>query len=160
MDLRLTTAQRAELDAAVTVAQGVRRWKRSPAVLLLAEGEVPARVAHPLRCRRASGSGWAGRWRRYGIVGLHAGDHGGGQPKLAAAGEARLVALLGADPQARGHHATGWTVPLLRTELTQAGYVVADRPIRRAVHRLGSRGQRPRYVLGRPDPDYEVKKGG
>jgi transposase len=160
MDVMLTPQQRAELEAAAMAEPGVRRWRRYQAVLLLAEGEVPARVARSLRCSRASVYGWAARWRRYGIVGLHEGDHGGGQTKLDAAGEARLVELLGEDPQARGHHATGWTVPLLRTELTQAGYVVADRTIRRALHRLGYRWKRPRYVLGRPDPDYEAKKGG
>ena len=36
----------------------------------------------------------------------------------------------------------------------------APRTIRRALHRLGYRWKRPQYVLGRPDPAYEAKKGG
>ena len=69
------------------------------------------------------------------------------------------MGLLGENPQARGHRATGWTVPLLRTELAQAGYAVGARTIRRALHRRGYRWKRPRYVLGRPDPEYAEKRG-
>jgi transposase len=160
MDVTLTAPQMAELEAAVLAEQDVRRWKRYQAVLLLAEGGAPVRVAHALHCSRASVYGWAARWRAQGVAGLHEGDHGGGKAKLDAAGEAALTTLLATDPQARGHRATGWTVPLLRDELAQAGYSVADRTIRRALHRLGYRWKRPRYVLGRPDPAYEAKKGG
>ncbi len=160
MDLRLPTTQRAERESAVSAEHGVRQWKRYQAVLLLAEGETPATVARTLRCGRASVYSWAARWRRHGLLGRYEGDHGGGRVKLDADGEAVVVGLLREDPQARGHQATGWTVPLLRTELAQAGYAVADRTIRRALHRLGSCWKRPRYVLGRPDPEYEAQKGG
>lgn len=160
MDVTLTPQQRAELEAAVSAEPGVRRWKRYQAVLLLAEGDAPARVARTLRCSRASVYAWAARWRRQGVRGLREGDHGGGQVKLDAGGEAVLHAVLASDPQGRGHRATGWTVPLLRTELARAGYQVGDRTIRRALHRLGYHWKRPRYVLGRPDPAYEAKKGG
>jgi transposase len=67
--------------------------------------------------------------------------------------------LLAADPQTRGHRATGWTVPLLRTELAAAGIMAGERTIRRALHRLGWRWKRPKFVLGRPDPAYAEKKG-
>jgi hypothetical protein len=70
-----------------------------------------------------------------------------------------LSGLLDEDPQARGHQTTGWTVPLLRTELAQAGDTVGERTIRRALHRLGDRWQRPRYILGRPDPASAENKG-
>ncbi len=76
----------------------------------------------------------------------------------AAAGEGLLEALLGQDPQACGHRATGWTVALLVGELTNAGYAGGDRTVRRALHRLGWRWKRPKFVLGRPDPAYKAKK--
>ena len=91
-------------------------------------------------------------------MGLREGHHGGGKAKLGAAGEAVLRGLLREDPQAHGHQATGWTVPLLRAELAAAGYAVGERTIRRALHRLGWRWKRPKYVLGRPDPLYAEKK--
>ena len=70
-----------------------------------------------------------------------------------------MTELLRQDPQARGWHATGWTVPLVRTELERAGYPAAERTIRRTLHRLGWHWKRPKYVLGRPDPGYAEKKG-
>lgn len=158
MPVTLSEAQRSELEAAAAAEKGVRRWKRYRAVLLRGEGLTVDAVARALRCSQASVYAWTARWRRGGVAGLREGDHGGGKAKLDARGEAELAGLLEADPQARGHQATGWTVPLLGTELAAAGYRVGDRTIRRAVHRLGYRWKRPRYVLGRPDPDYDAKK--
>ena len=158
MRLTVTERQRIDLAAAAAAEPGVRRWRRYQAVRLLAEGHAPATVAQTLRCSRASVYAWAARWRTEGVQGLRAGDHGGGRVKLDAAGEAALEGVLASDPQAHGHHATGWTVPLLRTELTRAGTVVGERTIRRALRRMGSRWKRPPYVLGRTDPDDAEKK--
>jgi transposase len=160
MSVTLSETQRRELEAAAAAEKGVRRWKRSRAVLLRGEGMTVAAVAAALRCSQASVYTWTAKWRTAGTAGLREGNHGGGRAKLGVGGEAALAALLEADPQARGHQATGWTVPLLRTELATAGYRVGARTIRRALHRLGYRWKRPRYVLGRPDPDYAAKKGG
>lgn len=70
-----------------------------------------------------------------------------------------LTDVLQQDPQMRGWHATGWTVPLLREELVRAGHAVSERTVRRMLHRLGWRWKRPKYVLGRPDPAYSEKRG-
>jgi transposase len=72
---------------------------------------------------------------------------------------AALEQVLSEDPQTHGYAATDWTVPLLRTELAQRGYSVSERTLRRTLHRLGYRWKRPKYVLGRPDPAYALKKG-
>ena len=153
MSVRLTEVQRTDVEAAAAAERRVRRWRRYRAVLLRAEGMTVAAVATALGCSEASVYGWTARWRRAGVAGLQEGDHGGGRVKLNAAGEARLETLLASDPQAHGHQATGWTVPLLHTALAQAGYAVSPRTIRRAIHRRGYRWKRPQYVLGRPDPD-------
>ena len=159
MPVTLSETQRAELEAAAAAEKRVRRWKRYRAVLLRGEGLTVAAVAAALRCSQASVYAWTARWRAGGAAGLREGDHGGGQPKLGAAGEAALEGMLASDPQAHGHQATGWTVPLLRTELATAGYRAGERTIRRALKRLGYRWKRPRYILGRPDPDYAAQKG-
>jgi transposase len=159
MRLVLTETQRTELETAAAAERRVRRWKRYQAVLLRGEGLTVAAVARTLRCSEASVYAWTAAWRRAGAAGLREGDHGGGKAKLGAAGEAVLVGLLATDPQTRGHRATGWTVPLLRSELAQAGDAVGERTIRRALHRLGYRWKRPRYILGRPDPAYAEKRG-
>ncbi len=36
---------------------------------------------------------------------------------------------------------------------------MSERTTRRTLRRLGWRGKRPKYVLGRPDPQYAEKKG-
>lgn len=159
MLITLTETQRTELEDAATAEKGVRRWRRYQAVLLLAAGQAPAGVAQTLRCSRASVSAWVAAWRHGGVAGLREGDHGGGRVKLDATSEAVLTTLLASDPQTRGHQATGWTVPLLRTELAAVGCIVSPKTVRRALHRLGYRWKRPQYVLGRPDPAYAEKKG-
>ena len=159
MQLEMTTRQRTELEAAAAAEPRVRRWRRQQAVQLLAAGHSPAAVAQSLHCSRASVYAWAAAWREAGVAGLGDAPHGGGWVKLDAAGEAVLQALLATDPQAHGHQATGWTVPLLRGALAQVGYAVGERTVRRALHRLGYRWKRPQYVLGRPDPAYVEKRG-
>jgi transposase len=159
MRLSVTEGQRSELEAAAAAERRVRRWKRAQALLLRAEGCTVEAVARTLGCSQASVYAWTAAWRQHGTAGLREGDHGGGQVKLDAAAAAVLATLLASDPQTYGQRATGWTVPLLRTELARAGVVVADKTVRRAVHRLGYRWKRPRYVLGRPDPAYAEKRG-
>jgi len=159
MPVTLSETQRSDLEAAAAAEKGVRRWKRYRAVLLRGEGLTVAAVAAALRCSQASVFAWTAKWRAAGAAGLREGDHGGGRAKLGAGGEAAVAALLEEDPQTRGHQATGWTVPLLRTEVATAGYRVGERTIRRALRRLDYRWKRPRSVLGRPDPDDEANKG-
>lgn len=159
MPFTLTDPQRRDLEAAMSAETRVRRWKRYRALLLRGAGlSVPA-VARSLGCSQASVYAWSAAWRAHGVAGLAEGDHGGGQVKLGPSAEALLTEFLASDPQAQGHRATGWTVPLLRTELAKRGTRVSARTIRRALHRLGYRWKRPRYILGRPDADYAAKKG-
>lgn len=159
MRLKLTDTQRRDLESAAAAEKGVRGWKRYRAVLLRADGLTTSAVARTLECSAASVYGWTAKWRQAGVAGLAEGDHGGGRVKLDVTAEEVLVGVLTRDPQACGHRATGWTVPLLRSELARAGYAVAPKTVRRALHRLGYRWKRPQYVLGRPDPAYAEKRG-
>ena len=78
---------------------------------------------------------------------------------MAAPAETTIAQLLADEPQTHGVQATGWTVPLPRTALDQAGHPTSERTVRRVVRRLGYSWQRPKHVLGRPDPAYALKKG-
>ena len=158
MRLSLTASQRTEVAAAAAAEPRVRRWKRVRA-LLRADGLTVEAVASTLGCSQASVYAWTAAWRQHGVAGLREGDHGGGQVKVDAVAESMLQRLLATDPQACGHQATGWTVPLLQGELAQVGYAVGARTVRRALPRLGYRWKRPQYVLGRPDPAYAEKRG-
>jgi len=157
MRVVLTGGERALLEATAAGERRVGRWKRYRAIRLLAERS-PEAVGDALGASRSTVYAWAAAWRARGLAGLQERPRSGRPRRLAGAGETALEALVAADPQARGLHATGWTVPLLRAELAQAGYVVGERTIRRALHRRGWRWKRPKYVLGRPDPAYAEKK--
>ncbi len=158
MRLVLTDADRAALAAATHAEPRARRWRRYRAIALLGEGQSVPTLAHALECSVRRVRGWLAAWRRDGVDGLVEGVRSGGPRKRDHAGEQWLMALLATDPQRRGQHMTGWTVPVLRGELARAGYALSETTLRRALHRLGYHGKRPRYVLGRPDPAYAQKK--
>ena len=160
MALDLSSAQRHDLEVAAAAERHTRTWKRYRALLLLGEGLTYRQVAQTLGCAESSLYGWVAHWRAAGIGRLAEGPHQGRARRLDGEADQHLHALLGSDPQEHGHHATGWTVPLLRTELAAQGWVVADRTLRRTLKRLGYRWKRPQYVLGRPDPASLEKKGG
>lgn len=159
MPLSVTAEQRAALQAAQARSRNVRHWRRFQAVLLRAEGVPVATVAQSLNCTETSVYNWVAAWRADGLAGVAEGVHSGKVRRLDAAAEATLETLLTeGDPQLYGYAATGWTVPLLRTELAKRGWQAAERTIRRTLHRLGWRWKRPKFVLGRPDPAYAEKK--
>jgi transposase len=159
MSLVLSDTERAALATAVAGERRVRRWRRYQAVLLVADGQRPEEAAASLGCSRASVYNWLAAWREEGLAGLVEAPHP--QPILAhtAPLERLLNGLLADDPQRHGHHATGWTIALLHGEAQRAGVAVSEHTVRRAVRRLGWRWKRPKYVLGRPDPAYDEKKG-
>lgn len=159
MVLELTPEQRAELEDAAAHARQTRTWKRYQALLLLADGQSMAQVSTALGCGQSTIYHWVALWREQGVERLAEGPHRGRAHRLDVAAVAHLQALLGSDPQAHGHHATGWTVPLLLGELATAGWVVHEHTLRRTLKRLGYRWKRPQYVLGRPDPAYDEKRG-
>jgi transposase len=159
MQVVLTAGERGALERAARAERRVRRWRRLQALLLLGRGQRPEAVAAAVGARRASVYAWAAAWGRGGLAGLGERPRPGRQRELDAAAERLLEARLAAEPEAHGYQATGWTVPLLHRELREAGYAVSARTVRRTLHRLGWRWKRPKYVLGRPDPDYAAKRG-
>lgn len=159
MPLTLTLDERAALEAAQRRSPKVRHWRRFHAVLLRGEGVPVETIAQTLDCTETSVYNWLAAWRVAGVAGVAEGAHPGKGRRLDAEAEALLDALLTeGDPQAYGYAATGWTAPLLRTELDKRGWAAAERTIRRTLHRLGWRWKRPKFVLGRPDPAYAEKK--
>ena len=155
MAVTLTFEERAALEDAAGAERRVKVWRRYRAILLANEHGARA-AAQMLGCSRPSVYVWLDAFRREGIAALRPRQRVG-RPRLAGAGARLLGDLLERDPQGRGWHATGWTVPLLRTELEQAGLAVGERTVRRTLHRLGYAWKRPKYRLGRPDPAYAEK---
>jgi transposase len=159
MEISLTEQEAADLADATSSVRQVRQWRRYRAIQLLAEGQSPQQVASVLGCSLASVYNWAATWQQRGHTGLTEPKHTGRTRTLDATALGLLEQWLETDPQTLGEQITGWTVPLLHTRLAQAGYALSQRTLRRALHRLGWRWKRPKYVLGRPDPAYEEKKG-
>src|SRR4051794_37075848 len=160
MGLTLEPKERAELAEAASKEKRVRNWRRMRAIKLLAEGRKPEAVAETLGCARSSVYAWAKAWREVGLWGLREEPRSGRKRSLEGRAELLLKELLEeANPQSRGYRSSGWTVPMLKSELARSGYVVSERTVRRTLKRLGFRWKCPKYVLGRPDPDYESKKG-
>ncbi|GAC1460567.1 MAG: hypothetical protein PVSMB4_19490 [Ktedonobacterales bacterium] len=156
----VTDEQRAALDDALATTKRLRDWRRLQAVHLLDLGREAPEVAAVLGCSASSVYYWADDWRTGGLAALTERPHGGGRPRrLDTDAEAAVERLLEEDPQTHGYVATDWTVPLLRTALTQRAYTLSERTLRRVLHRLGFRWKRPKYVLGRPDPASAAKKG-
>jgi transposase len=160
MGLMLKTKERVALAEAASKEKRVRNWRRIRAIELLAGGRKPEAVAETLGCARSSVYAWAKAWREMGLWGLREEPRSGRKRSLEGRAELLLKELLEeANPQSRGYRSSGWTVPMLKSELARSGYVVSERTVRRTLKRLGFRWKRPKYVLGRPDPDYESKKG-
>lgn len=159
MEISLNEQESLDLAQATATARQVRQWRRYRAIQLLADGQSPHQVAAVLDCSLASVYNWAAAWKQAGKAALAEAIHAGRTRAVDQPAEQLLERWLASDPQAHGEQTTGWTVPLLHTHLTQAGYQVSQRTLRRVLHRLGWRWKRPKYVLGRPDPAYEEKKG-
>lgn len=158
MELTITADEQAVVEQALRTSRRVRDWRRYQAVLLVAQGQHPQEVGRLLRVSRASVYNWIAAWRAEKAAGLHERPPSGRWHLLNEQGHQWLDALLSSTPEEHGYQASGWTVPLLLRAAEQAGYVLSGRTLRRAIHRLGWRWKRPRYVLGRPDPDYAQKK--
>lgn len=165
----LSAAEHGELEGAARREKRVRQWRRYQALLLLDAGEHPTQVAAAVGCSLASIYNWASAWNRptdrqgrplaRKLDAMSEAPHGGRPRRLDATAETEVERLMATDPQAHGYAATDWTVPLLRTELGRQGHTLSERTLRRTLHRLGYRWKRPKYVLGRPDPAYEQKRG-
>lgn len=158
MASRLTDQERAAVRNALRQARRTREWRRLRAVLLWDAEVSVARIAEMLQVSDSSVYNWLAAWRREGVAGLAEAVHPGPAYRLDGAGLAWLDGVLRRDPEAAGYVLTGWTIPALRTEATKMGYHLSEHTLRRAVWRLGWRWKRPKFVLGRPDPDYAEKK--
>lgn len=158
MQIELSAREWNALEQAQHQEHRVRHWRRYQAIRLLAQGQSPQAVAQAVGCRLSSIYNWIASWKQAGQAGLVEGHHGGRLRRMDADGVRQLETLLAIDPQELGEQATEWTVPLLLTQLSQAGYVVSEHTLRRTLHRLGWRWKRSRYELGRPDPAYALKK--
>src|SRR6516162_9344876 len=149
MALRLTARDRDTLAHVARHGTDAREARRALALLDLAGGELPTRVARRYRVSRSTLYEWAARWADPGR------PRGGRDAARAALAEAMPTA-----PTDHGYRHPAWTTTLLVAHLRRRGVAASDTTVRRALHALDYRWKRPRFVLCRRAPHWRQAKGG
>jgi transposase len=150
---RLAKALRQEAD--------VRTFRRSQAVLLVAEGQDWATASHVTGFSQRS---------LYRFVSRYLGAHQttalrdrsrAGRPAVAPqVTEARILSESQRLPLQLGYRTNVWTVELLAEHLSKKYRCsISPRTLRRRMKRLGLRCKRPRYVYSEKEPHIAQKKG-
>ncbi len=161
--LRLTARDRETLSAKARHSPDARETRRALALLDLDAGEAPTRVAQRYRVSRSTVYAWAARWQdadRPRAERLRDADRPGRPPDTRDEVEGALAKLMPTAPMAHGHRHPAWTTPLLMAHLRRQGVEASDTTVRRALHRLGYRWKRPRFVLSRRAEHWRQAKGG
>jgi transposase len=161
--LRLNARDREALSEKARSNADARETRRALALLDLDAGESPTRVAERYRVGRSTVYEWAARWHdtaRPRADRLRDAARPGRPPDTRDAAEEMLAELMPTAPTAHGYRHPAWTTPLLVAHLRREGVEASDTTVRRALHRLGYRWKRPRFVLSRRDPHWRQAKGG
>ena len=161
--LRLTDRDRVTLGEAARRSADARETRRALALLDLDAGEAPTRVAERYRVSRSTVYAWAARWRvadRPRGERLRDADRSGRPPDARDAVTQALAAVMPTAPTDHGYRHPAWTTPLLVAHLGRQGVAASDATVRRALHALGYRWKRPRFVLSRRAEHWRQAKGG
>jgi transposase len=157
--LTLTYWQRLRLEQQLRSTHDARVYRRTLAVLDVAEGELVPVVARRLRVTPRAVYHWLAAYADgHRPDALAEGDRTG-RPTLLDQPQRQLLRdLLAKSPQELGYPATTWTVPLLQRHLRgHNGLWASQDTIRRELRRLRYTWKRPRYRLD-PDPELRGKK--
>jgi transposase len=106
---------------------------------------------------------WAARWGdpdRPRADRLRDADRSGRPPATRDAVGTVLADLTPTDPRDHGDRHPAWTTPLLLAHLGRLGVAASDSTVRRALHELGDRWKRPRFVLSRRAEPWRQSTGG
>ena len=161
--LRLTARDRETLSEKARHSTDVRETRRALALLDLDAGETPTRVAERYRVSRSTVYEWAARWGdtdRPPAERLRDADRSGRPPDTRDGVREVLAALMPSAPTDHGYRHPAWTTPLLLAHLGRQGVEASDTTVRRALHALGYRWKRPRFVLSRRAEYWRQAKGG
>lgn len=157
-DLQLTAAQRRRLEQQLRATADADLFRRTLAVLEVANGRPIAEVARLLRTSRVSVYAWIASYDQAHDPAALVDQRGGNHPTLWTEDlQAALAASLRRRPEDFGYQAVGWTVRLLREHLEGwCDETLSETSVRRQLHARGYVWKRPRYVLD-PDPGREKK---
>lgn len=163
MDFSLNARERSTLEALVAGSKDVHQLKRSQALLALAAGEAVTKVAERMQVARNTIYNWIARFRnRIGPIAerLTDADRSGRPGDLIQSVKEVLPDLLAEKPTEYGYRHAEWTAGLLQAHLAEQSIDVSVSTLRHALHALGYRWKRPRYVLRRRSKTWRQAKGG
>src|SRR5918994_4867633 len=163
MELSLLAKDRWALEELVAQSKDVRQLKRAQALLAVAAGEAIADVARRLQVARNTIYNWIARFQgRAGRIAQRLVDaQRPGRPNdLIQSIREALPKLLAKKPTYLGYRHAEWTVDLLQAQLLLQELDASDKTIRTALHELGYRWKRPRFVLRRRAETWRQSKGG
>jgi transposase len=152
------------LEHAARRSTDARETRRALALLDLADGQKPNQVAARYRVGRSTVYEWVARWndnQRPKADRLRDAERSGRPPEQRDAVAEALGKLMPTVPTDHGYRHPAWTTPLLVAHLAREYELdVSETTVRRALHGLGYRWKRPRFVLSRRDPNWRQAKGG
>jgi len=165
MDFTLTPKERELLREEMRRTKDVRVMRRAQALLWLAEGERVSSVARRQGVSRQTVYDWLGRFRERqgGKIGERLKDlpRPGRPPEKRQQAFKVIPQVIERSPQEFGYRHSVWVVPLMKHYLkVRRGIEVSESTLRRALHGLGYRYRRPKYVLSRRSPHWKKAKGG
>jgi transposase len=157
--LVLNRSQRYRLRQQMKHTQDSAVYRRTLAILELAQGKPVAEIARTMGVTRQSVYNWVNTYvESYDPLVLSDAARSGRPTTWTPDLQELLQTLLRESPTQWDYQAVNWTVPLLQQQLaTWDGCWLSDETIRRKLHELGYVWKRTRYVLP-PDPEGEKKK--
>jgi transposase len=163
MELSLLAKDRGALEELVAQSRDVRQLKRAQALLAVAAGEGVTEAARRLQVARNTIYNWVARFQqRAGKIAerLIDAERSGRPDDLIQGVRDALPRLLAKKPGDWGYRHAEWTVELLQAQLRLQDLDASDKTIRTALHELGYRWKRPRFVLRRRSDTWRQAKGG
>lgn len=164
-NFQLGRRERKQLHDLLTQGSCAKQHCRSQALLWLAAGETPKRIAELLGVSRRTVYYWAQRFQQRQDLDLPdrlADAPRSGRPCTACGViEPLLAAVIDQDPREFGYRSTGWTNGLLRHYLGEVHQVAVSRKsVSLALARLGIGWKRPGHCLALRPETWRQSKGG
>jgi transposase len=162
---QLGRRDRKKLQELLTQGSGAKLYCRIQALLWLAAGTAPDRIAELLGVSRRTVYYWAERFQQRQELDLldrlADGPRCGRPPTVCGVIDPLIAAVIDQDPRAFGYRATGWTNALLRQYLGDVHHVVVSRKsVSLAIARLDMCWKRPRHQLALRPETWRQSKGG
>jgi transposase len=149
LHLDLKAPERRRLERQLGSALTVRIYRRTLALLEIAQGRAVTDVARMLRVSRVAVYQWLALYSESRDPAALVDRHRGGRPTFWTDGtEAILQDALEHPPDALGYLAVNWTTRLLKEHVEErSGRAVSEATVRRQVRRLEYVWKRPRHTL-------------